>query len=119
MSAFLWHFCCRHSAKAIGRYGLVRPMVGHPFLGGARLVWFTTDRRPKREAVGLTMETIRCDRMECCYEVTDAHGCEPFNDWIRDRDHLHESANYWLMGPDQRPETWWVSESAVPVRRIA
>ena len=118
MSGFLWHFCCRHSARRIGRYGLLLPHF-QPVLKH-RLIWLTTDREASRVALGLTSLTLMCDRMERLYEVTDASGCEAFNDWMErklDRQEVDgNEVQHWLLGPDHRPDLWWLSERAVPVR---
>jgi hypothetical protein len=113
-SPFLYHFCCEHSRRDIGEYGLLMPNL-HPVLG-YKLVWLTTSAAPKREAVGLTMTTIRCDRMAHRYEVLDAHQCEPFYEWAQRRDVDPNKVSELTAWQECDPASWWVSEEPVPVR---
>ena len=81
----LYHFCCQHSRRAIGTYGLLIPQIEHPLLG-CRVVWLTTEAEPDRHATGLANETglLHCDRMEYRYVVSDL-----------------ERARTWLQSPER------------------
>lgn len=52
----LYHYCCDHSASIIAADGWLRPS---PHTG---LLWLTDLDKPDRWGLGLTMETITCDR---------------------------------------------------------
>ena len=109
----LFHFCCKHSAKDIGRYGIIVPIF-NPGIG-ARLSWFTDDTTLSREALGLTMHTIKCDRMAFLYQILNVESCEPFLTWAR------RTGNPWvgrLIDDTKRPEHWFIAEQAVRARQV-
>src|SRR5262245_7392496 len=119
----LYHYTCRCGRRAIGKQGLVlTPRVHTPqaaaqfpdryrWLTG--LSWFTAAEVPDAVALGLTAATIRCDRTEFRYRVTDV------SDLRRWLDVCHEypaDVVAELNGRDHRPEWWWVADTAIPVR---
>lgn len=115
--ADLFHFCCAHSAKAIGRYGLIIPQAESALSLGVRVSWFTDDITLPREAYGLTMHTIACDRMEYLYRVLEADVplCEPFLEWQK---RLGNPFVGKLVNDENRPDRWFVCEKAVRVRKV-
>lgn len=109
----LFHFTDRKGARAIGRYGLVIPGV-LPAIG-AKLAWFTDDVTLDREALGLTMQFIVNDRMEFLYRVVDDETIEPFLVWAK---RVANPLVGRLIDDRKRPEHWFVSAFAVPVRQV-
>lgn len=99
-----YHYTCDDRAKKIGRAGRIKP-------GGSPYAWFTDLARPNRDALGLTMNYIACDRTTNRYRVVEdallipwrdvRRSCDP--DWVA----LLESS------PGARPMHWWVSEVSV------
>jgi hypothetical protein len=117
----LFHFTCDHFWLDILAVGA---LVGHrhplfPTLGP--VVWFTTEREPDRYRVGLTSDTLTCDRMAHRFRVTEDRDCLP---WIDVRELMLAA---WQPGFDRKtlhafefgraPHTWWLSPSPVPVVR--
>jgi hypothetical protein len=113
----LYHFCCSHSSAEIGRVGKLRPNTKH-VVPALRLVWLTTERQPDREATGLTMNYITCDRMEHRYHARDASMCMPW---------LTSPARATLAASDPQtltdlesygdPQHWYVASERVPVKQ--
>lgn len=114
MSAFeLFHFTDRRGARGIGRYGLVLPRYSVAL--GSSLAWFTDDASLSRVELGLTMTFIAVDRMEFLYRVSDPVSCEPFVAWAK---RTKNPFLFRLIDSDRRPDHWFVSEYAVPVRLV-
>lgn len=104
----LWHFTCEHAAASIDRSGILLPNP-HPLLPEiGPVVWLTNWRTAGRDALGLTSETLTCDRMEVCYSVI-APLAVP---WAWVRDDLDPEAVA-ALERFSRPETWRLS--LVPV----
>lgn len=63
----LWHYTCEHGHALIQaqRAIILRPSPVSGWL------WLTDLEAAPREALGLTMHYIKCDRMEYRYQVTD------------------------------------------------
>lgn len=110
----LFHYCCDHSLQGILRDGVVRPMVKVPHLNYANVAWFADLKVPDRDGLGLTSETLQCDRTE--WRVTVDYGdAEPWGQWA------HRNR----IDPDVRealesygwPGHWFISE--VPLRVVA
>ncbi len=110
----LFHFTDRRGAHAIGRYGMIIPRRSLAL--AATLAWFTDDTTLSRVELGLTMTFTIVDRMEFLYRVVDARTCEPFLDWAKRTGNLLASVR--LIDEERRPQNWFVSEFAVPVRQI-
>jgi hypothetical protein len=112
MSEF-FHFTDARGARAIGRYGLVIPRYSIAI--DAKVSWFTDDITLDREALGLTMRFIANDRMEFLYRVIDATTIEPFLVWAKRVGNPFVGR---LIDDRKRPEHWFVSSFAVPVRQV-
>lgn len=109
----LWHFTCSHGRRGIGRVGIVRPNR-HAFLHGPPLAWFTDHPDPDRMSVGLTSETLTCDRMAYRYRVTDPADVEPFAAWSARNP---QPLDVWsALTSHGDPARWFVSVVPVPVR---
>jgi hypothetical protein len=103
----LWHFTCGHGRKALGKRGLLIAPLGHPLLGGARVIWLTTEAAPDREKTGLTMNTTPCDRMAYRYRVLQPERCTP---WLVSP--FRAAAPRWAVDDLESfgdPEHWYVT----------
>lgn len=117
----LYHYTCDCGRRAIGDPGLVLPIGLHSPEAAARvpdewawlveLCWFTTQAQPDAVALGLTKETIACDRTRWRYRVTDPTGVEP---WTTAARTLPRNAYKLTLG-DHRPGLWWIARGPVPV----
>lgn len=109
----LYHFTCSHGAEQIRAAGELRP---HPQvqLGDMPLLWLTDLDEPTRYQIGLTSETLRCDRMEHRFVVD----CEAlrWSDYVRTlpRELRHE-ARWLALAPGAMPMHWYVSFHPVPL----
>jgi len=113
-TSVFFHFCCDHSAALIRAEGIVKPMVGHPYLGGARLVWLTDLAEPGRDELGLTSETLSCDRTK--WRVTVRGEAVWWPTWA----HRHKIglSVRGLLESYGQPRRWWVSEQPLSVLGI-
>lgn len=108
MSA-IWHYSCEHSAQGIARDGFLRP-------GADGFVWMTDLHPPVREALGLTMLTIKCDRMAYQWQVADRTNVRR---WMLVRKSLPRAYVHGLeSAPGARPGHWFISETNVPILRV-
>lgn len=110
----LWHYTCDHGRAALGESGWV---VSARALGAdtptGRYGWFTDLGTPIRDALGLTMALVTCDRTAHRYRVTDEAGVVRWASVRRDfpadwREDLEG-------GPGARPRHWWVAVDPVAV----
>jgi hypothetical protein len=109
----LYHFTCGHSARKIGRSGVLLPYGTLP--GCPPLVWLTDLREPDRDALGLTSHTLTCDRTERRYVVRGDCDAIPWLSWVASP--RHDEVRGLLERDGARPEHWWVTPSRVWVRR--
>ncbi len=108
----LFHYCCSHSVPGIRRDRTLKPNP-HPWLP-IPLVWLTDLEEPHREGLGLTSETLRCDRTE--YRVTVDAEAER---WVRFARPLGmETRAVFETTPGVLPMHWFVSTSPVPVLAV-
>lgn len=111
----LYHYCCRHSAQAITRVGMLRPFGKELF--GVNLIWLTDQAMPNRDGLGLTSHILKCDRLECQYIVqADPPDVER---WITSdvRAELAVSPDFHEFEDGRQPETWWISRRPLLARR--
>lgn len=102
----LWHYTCDHHVEAIKAEGVARPMLDE-------FVWFTDLAEPVRDALGLTMHTLTCDRTRHRFRVVGSASVLPYVTIRRTlprgwREGLEESEG-------AMPRHWYVSREAVPV----
>ena len=114
----LYHYCCRHSANRITRYGILQPN-GRDFFG-VGLVWLTDQAIPDREGLGLTshLTGLPCDRLECRY-IVEADETQVHR-WLESpiRQRLATQPFFTLeFEGGRKPETWWIATSALPAKR--
>src|SRR5260370_1237253 len=105
--AVLYHFTCRDGHKMIGRYNCV-------LLPASlwRVVWLTTEALPDFEATGLGRVTLKCDRTEHRYMITDLENCRP---WPGSAERKALAPGHLrVLEQFGDPEHWWIS--AKPVR---
>jgi hypothetical protein len=115
----LFHFTCEHFWWDIRAVGAVVPHRHPLFPTLGPVVWFTTEREPDRYRVGLTSDTLACDRMAHRFRVAEHSTCIP---WIDVREAMLDG---WQPGFDREtlhcfefgraPHTWWLSRLPVPV----
>ncbi len=112
----LYHFTCDHCAPSIIATGALIPNR-HPFMPQlAPAVWLTVDANPRRTDVGLTSDSLSCDRMAHRFRVLDPSVCLP---WVAVMDAAPEGALPYdfteMLERGCRPGTWWVSFTNTPV----
>lgn len=118
MSAQLFHYTCAHSQErllAMGDRAVILPgRELTPTKTGpvSRVAWFTDLALPKRDALGLTMNFISCDRTEFRWKVTDPHGIVR---WSEVRDTFGEAALELEESPGAESRHWFVSYGPVKV----
>lgn len=129
----LFHFSCAHSAPDIRRTGLILPgaLVGTSLRKLKRLsaeeqaavsevrsfAWFTDLQPPApRGPLGLTMQTIHCDRTEFCFEIEPDWEGGNLHWWMHVR-REHERLLQLEQDEHAMPRHWFVSEKPVPVYR--
>jgi hypothetical protein len=121
----LYHYCCHHSAIDIRREMQLRCaqdiLVERNLQGQAArhpqgfIVWLTDMEPPAyRVALGLTMHTTDCDRIEFCFEV------EP--DWTRMEWYMTFRRRHPELRPlegesGSMPAHWYVARGPIPVVR--
>ena len=118
----LWHYTCDHGARGIGRRGLLLPVRRHdpdaaarlgPWRWLADLIWMTPMHPPDPHLLGLTANTIRCDRTAYRYRVLRPDLAQP---WLGSPWHAQHPD--WTTGGDD-PSMWWVADQPVLVARVS
>lgn len=121
----LYHFSCSHTFEAMGRWGVLRPLVDlappemlEPLDDIARVmasfVWLTADPNPTKRAIGLDNPAFECDRMAHRYRVSrkSGHTCVSWES-VSQQWPPHLVAT--LRKSPLKPSTWWLSPRPVPV----
>jgi hypothetical protein len=110
----LYHWTCSHGARGIRTDGLIKP-AQWPL----RLVWLTTERRPRaglRQALGLTSNLLSCDRMTALFRVDDTKKCQR---WLDTADADTAYGQMLAGAPGADPSLWWVCAASLPARQVA
>lgn len=116
MTARLFHYTCTHGRNALGPGGTLIPVVlqrpdavaminpaARALLG---MVWATDMAAPDVWALGLTRDTIQCDRTRYRYSVPAAS----FYRWGRVRHNMEPALVDALeLAPGAEPVHWWVA----------
>jgi hypothetical protein len=68
MTGPIWHWTCDHRAPMIREDGLVKPHP-QPVLARLELSWWSDLGPEHRYELGLTSNTLSCDRMEARFEA--------------------------------------------------
>lgn len=115
----LWHYTCDHAHAHIS--DTLRPTIDLvdaskrrlvPWTG--ELVWLTDMTPPSRDALGLTSNTMHCDRTAHRYQVMDPWPCVP---WVKVRRMFdHEQRESIESAPGAMLMHWWVSTDPVLVK---
>jgi hypothetical protein len=106
----MWHYTCDHGAAGIVRDGLVRPNR-HPLLGVA-VAWFTDLDSGHRQELGLTSDTLGCDRMAHRFEVAQ----EGLLWWPKAARQLQVTTRVRAeLETGRLPAHWWLSLEPVAV----
>ena len=106
----LLHYTCAHVRQRLGRRAMLRPQR-QPHLGDRRLLWLTEQAVPDRLALGLTSQSLDCDRLQHRYLV-DTLDAEPWLAYAQ-RTGLPPDARARLEAVDgAQPSTWWVLETS-------
>ena len=122
----LWHYTCTHRASMIARDShTIRPHQQVQFGNLApAMIWLSDLRPPVRDALGLTMNYISCDRMAVEYEIADTAECQWWPVFRRRvlREHPGDAGlRAGIAGieaaPGALPAHWWVSP--VPLKAVA
>lgn len=107
----LYHYTCEERARLITRRGMLRPHA-HPTLDGARLVWLTDMSEPDAVALGLTSESLPCDRLAVRY-VVEAPDAEPWFEWLARHPDLRGPGLWLAIGRGAGPTHWFVLPRSV------
>jgi hypothetical protein len=111
----LYHYTCSHRAPYIEQDGFVMSLdmvlgerSGFP---SARFAWFTDLEVPHRVGLGLTSYSLKCDRTERRFLVTDDA------DVLRYLDVRRQHRILWPLekAPGALPAHWWIARKPVPV----
>lgn len=105
----LYHYTCEHGAKGITRRGMIRP-ASHPLVPDCRIVWLTDMAPPDRDALGLTSDTLTCDRLAFRYLV-DADDAESWATFAQRFAVPFLARAYLEMY--RRPQHWYVLRRSV------
>jgi hypothetical protein len=118
----LYHFTCEHGHAALGDRGIVKPPGEHSPREMAELpreawlmakvAWFTDLDVALTAALGLTTETIYCDRTAYRYRVLDNRDVVR---WVYSHWHRDPFARRLDATPGAMPMHWWVSSEWVEV----
>lgn len=119
----LYHYTCTHGRVAIGDRGVVMPIADHAPDAVHRcpedwrwltyLCWFTDLYPPDRLSLGLTMDTVACDRTVHRYRATDTRSLVR---WLDTRATWPPTAR--VLNSAGLPGRWWVSYLPVPVELV-
>ncbi len=110
----LYHYTCDHAYGLIRDDGFLRP--NRQNILNAALLWATDLDVPDRYALGLTSETLNCDRMRHRIEVTEfAPVFERWGLWAHRRAISRAIRDGLELAPGARPAHWWVTENVIPV----
>ena len=104
----LYHWTCTEGAAGIRGDGLVRPFPQPALPGCPALAWFTDlpFRTPStRRALGLTSQTLACDRMSRRFIVAHPERLIPWEEWADE----HGAAEWADLAPGL-PAHWWVAD---------
>ncbi|QBI98138.1 hypothetical protein SEA_FIREMAN_55 [Microbacterium phage Fireman] len=117
-----WHRTCEHRAPKIEADGfLLRPQA-HPILGNLPLVWLSSTPNATRAMLGLTSNTLECDRMAHLFKVVeeDESKIAWWGDVMRapDMTPFLPGARRLMAVRGTRPGLWGVSADPIRVERV-
>lgn len=105
--ATLYHYTCAHRAQKIRETGRIDPNPA-----GYGFAWFTDLEHPTATALGLTRETLDCDRTETRFEIPADKAVR----WGKVRNHV---PRHWRdaleLAPGAEPRHWYVATEPIPI----
>jgi len=104
----LWHYTCDHAHAAIGAVGTLHT------IGVARYIWLTDLAEPDRDALGLTMRLVTCDRTAHRYRVMGDPIVYRYSD-VRLGDFTATERDGLEGEPGALLRHWWIAPGPVPV----
>lgn len=115
----LWHYTCRHGLAGIEKTGTVLSLAGMSMRSISafdQVAWFTDLDYPDRDALGLSMRDLNCDRARHRFRVLDDSLVTP---WIHAPLRRHPSRFGYLLetSPGALPRHWFIATEPVPVTR--
>jgi len=110
----LWHRTCGHRIEQILADGELRPQK-HVMLG-YKMIWLTPMPWADRDALGLSSNTLACDRMEYLLEVVDPHQVAPWSAVKQTMDRV--AVRYLEATRGARPDYWWVTGVPQQIRLV-
>jgi hypothetical protein len=114
MTLRLYHRTCAHQIEQILDDGLLRPQP-QPLLG-LRATWLTHVSWAGRQSLGLSSDTLRCDRMADLLELVEPEQVVP---WSALRAGMDPRGVRMLERvPGTRPEYWWLTGAEQRVRLV-
>lgn len=108
----LFHYTCDHGQRGLRELGFTKPNL-HPAIG-VSLTWFTTADTPDEAQLGLTHDTLECDRTSFRYLVVDAEPEDKIEPWLGSMTQARTSPFVQAeLHRHGKLETWWIA--TVPV----
>lgn len=119
----LFHYTCAHSRAGIEADGSVLPLASLPGMDKklalippwGHVAWFTDLTTPDPAGLGLTSQSLHCDRTEHRFRVTDRSGLV----WWPQVRRTFAQMQALEDAPGALPVHWWLSFGATPVVRQA
>jgi hypothetical protein len=110
-----YHYTCEHGRNRIGLQGTLKPHA-QPLLNSAALVWLTDLDHPDIDALGLTSDTLLCDRTEYGYKAIKPDGIVPWAEWADA--HRIDKTRRAALEQGFAPDRWFVCEQPVRVNLV-
>lgn len=118
-----WHYTCDHAQSQIGDHGTLLPLgkqrpglwlIDHTKTDALlySLVWLTDLPEPDITGLGLTSQTLSCERWRHRYRVADDR---PVIAFPHMQHMFTPQAQMDLLHHGARPEHWYVSFRPIPV----
>ena len=105
----LYHYTCSHGAAGIKQLGAVYPNW-HPWLD-VPLAWFTNSPTPDPIALGLTSDTLDCDRTQYRFRALEVGSLVPWlGSTVQAAAPLQVQVGLQSLG---QPSLWWISRKLV------
>lgn len=115
LPAVLYHYTCGHGLRGITADRALTPNP-HPLLGHP-LVWLTDLPTPDRHALGLTSDTLLCDRTEHRADVIPGPDVQWWPHWAH-KARIPGLIREILEGGGGQPTHWWVASVNVSVLAV-
>jgi hypothetical protein len=107
----LYHFTCSHGYRRLGQRGRLKPNL-HLLLD-VKLVWMTDMRIPDVIKLGLTNETLSCDRTHFRYVVLGGSERAGIEWWptstVREESYADSPGAVFRLEDHADPARWYIS----------